>query len=212
MALFIYKFYLFLSRLLYHEFAWAYDLVAAFVSAGQWKSWVLSIAPDLSGRVLELGHGPGHLQADLLARGVSAVGVDLSRQMSRQAARRLRSLNPCLIRADARHLPLPNASFDVVAATFPSNYIFDPSTLAEISRVLAPSGRLIVLISAIIAPRNFSEWLSRWIFRLFRLAGFEGLPGGRSLDELFEQAGLAAEFERRPFRWSSLLIVHGKKV
>ena len=48
--------------LLYHRFAWAYDFVATAVSVGMWNEWVLSIIPYLEGpKVLELGHGPGHL-------------------------------------------------------------------------------------------------------------------------------------------------------
>ena len=54
-------------QLLYHPFAWAYDLVAGLVSLGRWKSWVLCGLPLLAGRVLEIGFGPGHLQAALQA-------------------------------------------------------------------------------------------------------------------------------------------------
>ena len=53
----------FFFYLLYHSFAFAYDLVAASVSLGRWKDWVLSVVPFIEGnRVLEIGHGPGHLQ------------------------------------------------------------------------------------------------------------------------------------------------------
>ena len=48
--------------LLYHHFAWTYDLVADIVSLGQWKDWVRTALPYLDGCVLELGYGPGHLQ------------------------------------------------------------------------------------------------------------------------------------------------------
>jgi ubiquinone/menaquinone biosynthesis C-methylase UbiE len=45
------------------SFAWSYDLVAAVVSLGQWNHWVGSVLPYLPGvNILEIGHGPGHLQ------------------------------------------------------------------------------------------------------------------------------------------------------
>ncbi len=57
----------FFFRLLYHQFAFTYDLVAATVSLGRWKDWVLSVVPFIEGtRILEIGHGPGHLQRALL--------------------------------------------------------------------------------------------------------------------------------------------------
>ena len=54
-------------HLLYHQFAWTYDFVAAFVSLGRWQDWVDAVVPFMSGRVLEIGFGPGHLQ-ELLNR------------------------------------------------------------------------------------------------------------------------------------------------
>ncbi|HRJ76215.1 MAG TPA: hypothetical protein PLX90_09465, partial [Anaerolineales bacterium] len=65
--------------LLYHPFAFAYDFVAAFVSFGQWKNWGRSILPFISGtHILELGHGPGHLQRFLLNANLTLFGLDES--------------------------------------------------------------------------------------------------------------------------------------
>ncbi len=71
--------------------AWTYDLVAAFVSVGRWKEWVFSVLPYLSEKpVLEIGHGPGHLQSILSGRGVQAIGIDVSHRMGLIARQRLR--------------------------------------------------------------------------------------------------------------------------
>ena len=106
-------------RLFYHPFAWTYDLVAAVVSLGRWQGWVLRAQPYLSGRVLEIGYGPGHLQVALDASGLEAFGLDESRQMSRQAGWRLRKKGypPGLARGMAQHIPFPENTFESVAAT-----------------------------------------------------------------------------------------------
>src|SRR5829696_5663227 len=76
--------------LLYHPFAFTYDLVAATVSLGRWKDWVLSVVPFVEGnRILEIGHGPGHLQRVLLSRNLFTVGIDESAPMGRLARRNL---------------------------------------------------------------------------------------------------------------------------
>lgn len=156
----------FFFHLLYHPFAFAYDLVAATVSFGKWKDWVFSVLPFIKGtRILELGHGPGHLQRLLINRGLFAVAIDESTQMGRIAKRRLgpshtvlRSAQGKLTRGLAQSLPYQNGAFDTIIATFPSEYIFDLQTFSEARRVLRNRGRLIVLLAA--WPKNlFLAWL-----------------------------------------------------
>ncbi|MEW6028419.1 MAG: methyltransferase domain-containing protein [Chloroflexota bacterium] len=149
---------------LYHPFAWVYDFVAAVVSLGRWNEWIMTVMPLIEGtRVLELGHGPGHLQRRLLDLGLFAVGLDESPQMSRLAARRLRRSGETrvnLTRALAQSLPFLEETFDTVVSTFPSEYIFDARTLSEAKRVLHNGGRFIVLPVA--WPKNrFLSWLYR---------------------------------------------------
>jgi ubiquinone/menaquinone biosynthesis C-methylase UbiE len=182
-------------RLLYHEFAFTYDLVAATVSFNRWKDWVMSALPFVEGRrVLEIGHGPGHLQRVLLSRGLVAVGIDESAQMSRLAQRNLRrgasspaSSSPSsvshashsvfhvsqlgyaqtnLTRGIAQQLPFPDETFDTVVATFPAEYIFDPKTLTEARRVLKQDGRFLILPGAVITGRGGIDRLLAWIFRI----------------------------------------------
>ncbi len=99
-------------HLLYHPLAFTYDLVAATVSFGRWKDWVYSILPFIEGtRVLELGHGPGHLQRILLDRSLVAVAIDKSAPMGTLAKRRLGSSHK-LARALAQKIPFASQSFD----------------------------------------------------------------------------------------------------
>jgi ubiquinone/menaquinone biosynthesis C-methylase UbiE len=141
---------------LYTSFAWSYDAVAAAVSAGEWQVWgraVLAfIDPPRDGqRVLELAHGPGHVQLALRQRGYAALGLDLSAQMSALAARRLHwaGYTPALLRASVFHLPFPADTFDALISTFPTEFIAAPLMAAEAWRVLRAGGRLVVVPTAI---------------------------------------------------------------
>jgi ubiquinone/menaquinone biosynthesis C-methylase UbiE len=173
-------------RLLYHPFAFTYDLVSWTVSFGRWKDWIMEVVPFIEGtRVLEIGHGPGHLQRLLLSRGLVAVGLDESRQMGRLAKRRIDEFfrseslpfegtskpqnayaqKNNLTRGVAQHLPFPESMFDSVVSTFPAEYIFDSRTLSEAHRVLTESGRFIILPGAVITGRGLWDRFMAWTFR-----------------------------------------------
>lgn len=193
-------------RLLYNPFAWTYDFVAASVSLGMWKSWVLSTLPYIEGpRVLELGHGPGHLQLALHHRGLWAAGLDRSPQMGRIAIRRLRKAGYAagLVNGYAQNLPFPSRAFSTVVATFPTEYIADPLTLAEIRRVLSPGGRLIILPVAWITGQAIPHRLAAWLFR------FTGQAPGwdESFADPFRKAGFDVRVERIQKRSASLLLI-----
>jgi ubiquinone/menaquinone biosynthesis C-methylase UbiE len=183
------RFLRFFFYLIYQPLAWSYDLVAWVVSLGQWKSWIFSSLPLLPGpRVLELGHGPGHLQLALHQMGTHTFGLDQSRQMSLLAHRRLQrsGYQSNLSRGLAQNLPFPANSFDQVVSTFPPEYIVQQELLAAIKRVLRPSGSFIVLPVAWIRSPRLLGRLAAWLFRAtgqaaswdmlfsdkFRIAGF----------------------------------------
>jgi len=49
--------------LLYHHFAWTYDLAADIVSLGQWRNWARAALPHLDGRGPTISAAPKRLAA-----------------------------------------------------------------------------------------------------------------------------------------------------
>jgi len=136
-------------HLLYYQFAWTYDLVAWTVSWGQWAAWRrLALKFLQPGPTLELAYGTGAFFIDLQQHGYQPVGIDLSPYMARLAHRRLQRqhLAGVLCQAKAQKLPFPDHHFSNIVATFPTEYIFQPATLQEITRLLQPHGRLVVVL------------------------------------------------------------------
>jgi ubiquinone/menaquinone biosynthesis C-methylase UbiE len=146
-----------------------YDFVAAIVSLGRWQDWVLSTITYLSGpRVLEIGHGTGHLQAELYDQDLMPFALDESKEMGRIAHRRLEQMDrePSITRGLAQSLPFPSESFSEIVSTFPSEYIFEKQTLAEAYRVLAPGGRLVILPLVWITGERIIERFTSWLFHV----------------------------------------------
>lgn len=151
------KAYYWLAERLYHELAWAYDPASWLVSLGKWPTWRREVLPFIAGRrVLEIGFGTGELLCELARRGFAVYGLDRSVAMQNITAGKLRRHDLSWIPrvcGTAQRLPFPPDCFDTVIATFPSQYIYDPGTLSEVSRVLhasktesgIPGGRFIVV-------------------------------------------------------------------
>jgi len=191
----------FLNRL-YQEWAWGYDLVAAVVSLGRWWQWQRAADELLSpGRLLEIGHGTGHLLSAYLSEGRSVIGIDRSPQMGRLAARRLRAagLARPLARADAHRLPFADGAFGGVIATFPSLDLLADPLAAEVLRVIRPGGRLAVVMAAWIVGERWLERLARgW----FALSG-QSVPPTHWRPSTGQRAGL-------PVQWSLVSVARSK--
>jgi len=197
-------------KLLYNQLAWIYDWVAAIVSVGRWNDWVSAVIPDLGGpRILELGHGPGHLQVSLARCKSLVYGIDTSQQMGRLAYHRLSKsgFSPNLVSGFGEDLPFAAGGFDQVVATFPSGYIFEETTLAGILRVLAPGGKLVILPLAWINPGGF---LDRMAARLFRITG-QSPEWNMNLAQVFLTAGFQIQIDRRHLASSDVLIIIATK-
>ena len=116
----------------------------AFLSAGHYAPFADRICALLSqylpgGTVVDAGCGEGYYTARLCERGFSAVGLDLSKNGIKHAAKSARALeNAFFAVAGIFDLPIADASVDAVIS------LFAPVCEAEFLRVLKPGGILLL--------------------------------------------------------------------
>ncbi len=170
-----------------------YRFASTVPFAGQWRAWQRLVLTRIHGHdVLELGCGLGDLLADMAEADHACLAVEQSPQMVAAARetlqRRKLDEKAWVIQGSAQHLPFSDASFDTVVSTFPSEYIYDPNTIAEVERVLRPAGRLIVIEGANLLPVGFLQPLLAFIQALvYGPAAVFGPRKQRNLDEEMER-------------------------
>ena len=142
-----------------------YDRMNHLMSLGLDRWWRRRVAQEVvsvqcpGGSVLDVACGTGDMVLELVKRGCTVTGIDLSEEMlaiaerkSRDTARRVRSRGNGLSRtrhavslqkADAEHLPFEDDSFDAVTCAFGvRNFVHLEQGLSEMLRVLKPGGLL----------------------------------------------------------------------
>lgn len=135
-------------RLLYRLLAPLYDwVIANFMpdygeAAGELLDRLELTAND---RILDLGAGTGVVTLRALERARFVVALDMTPGMLRQLGENAPEGRPLArVRADARHLPFPAGSFDVVTTAFMLLHLTDEEkqqVLREARRVLGTYGR-----------------------------------------------------------------------
>jgi ubiquinone/menaquinone biosynthesis C-methylase UbiE len=135
----------------YDRFAEAYAVEneTGLFNAHYARPAVLDLAGEVTGRrILDVGCGSGPLAAALRDRGAVVAGFDASAAMVDLARRRLGEDANLRVADLAAPLPYADASFDDVVASLVLHYLEDWSgPLAELRRVLAPGGRLLVVVN-----------------------------------------------------------------
>jgi ArsR family transcriptional regulator len=123
------------------------ELARMLLPVPEYRRRLLEQVPE-GATVLEIGVGTGGLLTELAARAAQVIGVDHSPAMLEEARRRLTAaaVNGIELRlGEMSHLPLPDASVGCVVANMVLHHAADPAAvLAEIRRVLAPGGLLLL--------------------------------------------------------------------
>ncbi len=200
-------------RLLYNEMAWTYDMVSRIVSLGEWRSWQraaikhLNVPPGVC--VLELAHGTANLQIDLRTAGLDSIGVDLSPYMGQIARRKLlrHRITPKLARCRAQALPFPANTFPAIVSTFPTDFIVDPATLAEVYRVLQPGGRLVFIPNGQLTGGGVAR---QGLEAAYRITGQRG-PWSVRIEDRFTEAWFTLSSAVEPCRISVAQVVIAEK-
>lgn len=131
------------------------DVLSRASRAGQSPyRWLARAVSEDATTVVDLASGSGPVARELARPGRTVVGLDLSADELRLAARR--GAGP-LVRGDARTLPFRDASVDVVTSAL-GLVVVQPveEVLAEVARVLRPGGVLAAIAPALrpLAPSD----------------------------------------------------------
>jgi ubiquinone/menaquinone biosynthesis C-methylase UbiE len=154
---------------------------------------IRALVGERSVSILDVGCGTG-LLASRIREALPAAkvwGVDLVPDMLRKGADRWQrhSAHVLAVQGDSERLPFPSGSFDIVTcANSFHHYPHQDRAVAEMHRVLRPSGRLLLVDGYRDAPWG-------WFIYDVCVAGVEGAvhhASARHLRELFELAGFHA--------------------
>lgn len=131
---------------LYSRLARPYDVGVKLFPV--WRRWLGQALPHIEGpRVLEVSPGTGWLLTRY-AGSFDVSAVDLNPQMVEISRRNVRraGLTADIRVGDVEALPFPDAGFDTVLSTMAfSGYPDGRRALAEMTRVLRPGGRLVIV-------------------------------------------------------------------
>src|SRR3954471_7210916 len=200
-------------RAMFDRIAGFYDVMNSVMTAGlhhRWRERAADLARVGPGdRALDVATGTGDLAVELGRRGAEGVGMDFSDRMLELA----REKAPDLRFEQGNALDLGYADDEFAAATVgfgARNFSDLDRGLSEMTRVVKPGGRVVVL--EITTPQKpplstfFSLWFDRLVPVIGKVAGdpdaYDYLPN--SVKRFPEPAGLAAAMERaglEQIRW-----------
>jgi demethylmenaquinone methyltransferase/2-methoxy-6-polyprenyl-1,4-benzoquinol methylase len=193
---------------MFDRIAGVYDVMNSVMTAGlhhRWRERAVDLARVGSGsRALDVATGTGDLAIALAARGAEVVGSDFSEGMLDRA--RVKSAAVRWEFGNALELSYEDDTFDAATVGFGARNFSDlEQGLREMTRVVRPGGRVVVL--EITTPTRpplstfFSLWFDRIVPLLGRLSGedqaytylpssVKRFPGPQQLGAVMVGAGL----------------------
>lgn len=188
-----------------------YDQVGNIAQSQSFYLWVFDLLQLHPGEIyLDVSCGQGELPYLAQQKNVLAHGMDLSHNALKTGRELIQCNN--LVTANSQQLPYKNNSFDVISNIGSlEHYVDMTAAIREMSRVLKPDGRALILV-----PNTFSLLTNVWIaFRQGRTSIDPFQPIQRyaaryEWQELLEENGLIVKktlkYEReRPRTWSDFM-------
>ncbi len=169
----------------------ASDYAASRVAARAAQVQALSdlASPSADDRVLDVACGPGALLATLAPRVRRAVGLDLTPAML--ALARAAAPGVALVCGAAERLPFDDGAFSLVVCTWAfHHFAAPPRVLAEMARVCAAGGR--VVVGDLVGSEDDGVRARHNELERLRDPAHVALDSARGLAGLMDRAGLAA--------------------
>jgi demethylmenaquinone methyltransferase / 2-methoxy-6-polyprenyl-1,4-benzoquinol methylase len=159
---------------MFDRIAGVYDVMNSVMTAGlhhRWRERAVDLARVGPGsRALDVATGTGDLAIALASRGAEVVGSDFSEGMLARA--RGKSSAVRWEQGNALALPYADGEFDAATVGFGARNFSDLERgLAEMTRVVRPGGRVVVLEITTPARPPLSTFFSLWFDRVVPLLG-----------------------------------------
>ncbi len=193
---------------MFDRIAGVYDVMNSVMTAGlhhRWRERAADLAELRPGdRALDVATGTGDLAIELSRRvgsGGEVLGSDFSEGMLDRARRKAPALS--WEWADALRLPYPDDAFDAATVGFGARNFSELETgLREMTRVVRPGGKVVVLEITTPAEPPLSTFFGLWFDRIVPLLGrfddaytylpssVKRFPGPEPLGGILTRAGL----------------------
>lgn len=160
----------------YNRMAGLYDL-SEFIRRGTRRT-VLALSDSRTGdKVLDVCTGTGELALAFASQGATVVGIDISRGMLDQAAKKNTHRRPTWLEIDATKLPFKDKTFDISTISLALHHMPETTQCCVLSEMARVTRRQVVIVephtpsntrlwniwATVAAWMDESEYMSDWV-------------------------------------------------